>query len=162
MIRRLFLVLTAVSAMLLWSATAYAQGNEEFSAGIYSGRCGDIGDEVRRLNVPQFETGDWQGTQGAPRVLESDTDDIGDVSANELFDTPHVVVVLADADVVACGEIGGHLGDDDDEDLLFGLRPIDDSEYVGVAVVNDIDDDDDEFEVEVYVVYPESLDTSAD
>lgn len=164
MIRRLFLMAALVSAMLAWGGSASAQGEEEYSAGFYAGRCTDIGDEVRQLDALQFGEGEQIGTPGAPRVLQSTTDDIDDVPVDELTETPHAIVILDGDTQVACGEFGGNVGHDRDEDLVFGLAPLDDSGYVGVAVVDEIgvddnegEDDEDDFDVTLYVVYPESL-----
>lgn len=162
MTRRLFLIIAVMGATLAWAGGATAQGEDDYSAGLYSGRCGDIGDEVLGLNALQFQEGELHGTPGAPSVLQSDTDDINEASPDELFADPHVIVVSAGDTQVACGEFGGNIGHDRDQDLVFGLAPIDDSGYVGVAVVTDIDvddnegDDDDDFDVTLYVVYPES------
>lgn len=164
MIRRSFLVVAVLSAMLSWGEAAYAQGEEEYDAAIYSGLCDEIGDQVRRLDALQFEIGEWRGTEGAPSVLESETEDIDDVPAEELFDTPHVVIVAAEGEAVACGEFGGLVGVVRDQDLVFGLAPIDESGYVGMTIVDGVsrEDDDDQFDVNVYVVHPETINADLD
>ena len=164
MIRRSVLVVAVLSAMLSWGEAAYAQGEEEYDAAIYSGLCYEIGDQVRLLDALQFEWGTWEGTEGAPSVLESETEDIDDVPAEELFDTPHVVVVAAEGEAVACGAIGGHVGIDRDQDLVFGLEPIDDSGYVGITIVEGVsrENDDDQFDMNVYVIHPETVNANLD
>ncbi|HEV2128918.1 MAG TPA: hypothetical protein VGR22_09895 [Thermomicrobiales bacterium] len=159
MISRFVLLLSILAAMFVSIQATSAQGEDQYTAAIVSGRCIDIGEAVLVLDTPQYETGEWRGTEGAPVVLESDNDDIGEVPASVLFDTPHSVVVLEDDDPVACGEFGGLVGVEEDQDLIFGLSPVNDSGYVGVVVVNGVsrDDEDDEFEVDVYVIDPESL-----
>lgn len=160
--RRIFLIATAITAMFTWASSASAQGEEEYSAGFYSGRCDSIGDEVRQLDALQFEQGELRGTPGAPDVLQSTTDDIDDVPIDDLLGEPHSIVISAGDTQVACGEFGGNVGGDRDEDLVFGLAAIDDSGYVGVAVVEGLSGDendgegDDDLDVTVYVVHPDS------
>lgn len=159
MISRFVLVLSILAAMFVSIQTASAQGEEQYTAAIYSGRCYDIGDPVLVLDTPQYEIGEWRGTEGAPEVLESNNDNIGEVPASELFDTPHSVVVFEDDEMVACGEFGGLVGVERDQDLVFGLSPVNDSGYVGVVVVNGVSrgDEDEQFEVDVYIIDPESM-----
>jgi hypothetical protein len=84
-----------------------------------------------------------------PVVVESSTDDIGRLSGQDLTGSPHLVAVFVDD---ACGDIGGVT---DDDDLMVGLSPVDESGYFGVANIEDVtDDDDDDLEVDVYVVQP--------
>jgi hypothetical protein len=148
MMSRGLVLAIAICAALAWGNVATAQ-NGDISAAVHSGACNELGDEVASLNTPQPEGGDWVGVEGLGVVLQSETDDV--VSGQDLIDSPHSVVIFAGGTVVACGEVGGPL---DDEDLYIGLQPVDNSGYFGIAELDDLDDDDDEVEIDLYVFQP--------
>ena len=135
---RSFLMPIAVGASLVWGGIGAAQDGGDISAAVHSGGCDDLGQEVASLTVPSSEDGEWAGVDGIGAVLESETDDVA--SGQALLDSPHSIVVFAQGNVVACGEVGGNV---DDEDLDIGLRPVGDSGYFGIAKLNDVRGDDD-------------------
>jgi hypothetical protein len=130
-----------------------AQSDGDHTAAIHAGACGEIGEELVMLNAPQHESGDWLGIEGLAPILESDTEDISDVSGPGLTDEPHSIVMFSGETAVACGEIGGPV---DDDDMIVSIHPVDESGYFGIADIDDIldDDDDDGVEVHLYVVQP--------
>lgn len=157
---RLFqLGVVALGAVLVLAGSASAQTpTGDYSAAIHAGMCAELDEEVVSLNAPAPEGGDSIGVEDLAVVLESDNDDIAGVTGVQLTGSPHSVVVFSGEDVVACGEIGGSI---DDEDLIIGIHPEGDSGYFGIADFDDIveesdddDDDDNEVDVELYVVEP--------
>ena len=102
------------------------------------------------LDDDEPEVGNTQGALDAPSVLRSDSD--AEISLDDLLESPHAVVIRESAEatdvVLACGNIGGIVNDDD---LYIGLAQVDDSGYYGVAKLSS---DDDNTEVELLVVQP--------
>jgi len=144
-----------LGAALMLGGSAVAQDQPiPVSAAIHAGSCAEPGEQVVALDAFRTGMGSAVGASGVPVVVESSTDDIGRISGQDLTGSPHLIAVFADDAMVACGDIGGVV---DDDDLLVGLSPVDDSGYFGVANVEDItDDDDDDLEVDIYVVQPNS------
>jgi hypothetical protein len=102
-------------------------------AAIYAGTCEDLGDVVAELPDVTGAEGPAVGQRSA--IEAEDATATVDVALDDLLDDDHAVAVLGsdeeDAPVVACGEIGGV--DDDDGELVVGLREVDDSGFAGVA-----------------------------
>lgn len=151
-------IITLCSALILAGTVSAQTPTGAHGAAIHAGACDNLGELVVSLGVPEPEGGAWVGVEGLAVVLESDTDDIVEVTGAQLTDSPHSVVVSSGDAVVACGEIGGPI---DDVDLIIGIHPVDDSGYFGIADLDDIvedgdDDDDDgeEVDVDLYVVQP--------
>ena len=128
---------------------------ETLVAGIYAGSCADFtGDPVETLRDLTLDSrnAEFRGLNTAMAVLDSDTE--LNIAIGSLLDSPHAIVVGDATAPVACGDIGGLVDlNDDDEDLDIGLWPVDDSGYFGIAEI-DGDDEDNETEVSVYVAVP--------
>jgi hypothetical protein len=100
---------------------------------IHAGSCADLGEVVVTPGAAVAPSGPAVGQETAIPVL------IGaatlDLSLDVLIDQDHAVAVLAstepDAEIVACGDIGGV--DDDDGALAIGLREVDGSGLAGIA-----------------------------
>ena len=144
----LHIMIAFIAALGLGSAVT-AQSEDDVTAAIHAGMCSDLGEEVATLNDPQPESGSWIGVEGLGQVLESETDDV--IRGDTLIDSAHSIVIFANGEPVACGEIGGYA---DDDDLYIGLQPVGNSGYFGIADLDDIDDDDDEVEIDLYVFQP--------
>jgi hypothetical protein len=103
------------------------------SAAIYTGSCADLGSVAATLPPIVDPNGPPVGQASA--IEASTTSAIVPVSLNLLIDQPHAVAVLEstapNAGVIACGDIGGV--DNDDGELVIGLRQVSDSNFIGVA-----------------------------
>jgi hypothetical protein len=148
-------VLAMLSLALLGHDRVHAQDTETPTAAIHAGTCGEIGEELVSLNEPRAEGGNWVGQEGLAPILESDTENLSEISATQLTDSPHAIVIHAGDTPVACGEIGGPV---DDGDLILAVHPVDASGYFGIADIDGFpegdDDDGDDVEVHLYLVQP--------
>lgn len=103
------------------------------ASAIYTGSCDELGEVAATL--PNIV--DPQGRPvGQSSAIEAGTaSSTIDVSLDVLLDKEHAVAVLEsntpDADVIACGDIGGV--DNDDGELVIGLREVDGSGFAGVV-----------------------------
>jgi hypothetical protein len=117
----------------------------------------DIGgdDDADDDGTGQTSQGQFVGSESASVVERSDDTEI-QTSLDELVGAPHVVTIFeseGSETIIACGEIGGFVlseDDDDDEDLVIGLREQADSGFAGVAAFDD-EDDDSELDVDLYL-----------
>lgn len=147
--------MAAGAAGLATAQSTPATAPDTLVAGIYAGSCADFsGDAVESLRDLTLDNanGEARGLPSAMAVLDSDTE--LRVSINTFLDSPHSIVIGDPSNPVACGDIGGLVDlNNDDEDLDIGLWPVNDSGYFGIAEI-DGDDDDNETEVAVYVAVP--------
>jgi hypothetical protein len=165
-----FLISASVAGGAVGLSTAQqSPAVETLQAGIFATSCADLtGTAVETLDNLLLDdndgSGEFRGLPSAMTVLESDSD--VDISLSTLLDSPHSIVIGDPNTPVACGDIGGFIRDDSEDDdgfdLVVGLMPWGDSGYFGIAQIegdNNIDDDDDddddgESEVEVHVAVP--------
>lgn len=128
------------------SAAAIAQVESPVVGAINAGTCDALGERVHELapvDVGDAVVGERVGSELALAMSYSITD--LDAAFDDLVAAPHAIVVPADGDPLACGEIGGY-GDDDG--LIVGLRGLDGTGLAGMAFLWD---DDDAVEVELYL-----------
>lgn len=101
------------------------------------------------------ESPEVRGTLTVGDVTYSETDDI-ELVWDDVLSSPHAIVVHESEDnmdtYIACGDIGGVVFGDDDDEMVIGLHPVGDSGFSGIAVLDA--DDDDEVDVEVYMSAP--------
>ena len=164
-----------LTAALLLSATVVAGGVglstaqqapavETLQASNFATSCADLtGDAVETLEnlLLEKDDADFRGLPSAMVVLQSESE--VDLSMKSMLDSPHSIVIGDPNEPVACGDIGGYVpeeDDDDADDLEIGLMPWGDSGYFGVAHIdgdNNFDadaDDDSATEIEVEVAVP--------
>jgi len=146
----------AAGAAGLTAAQSTPISNSALVAGVFAGSCADFagGEPVEALRDLTLDNanGEARGLPSAMAVLDSDTE--LRVSINTFLDSPHSIVIGDPSNPVACGDIGGLVDlNNDDEDLDIGLWPVNDSGYFGIAEI-DGDDDDNETEISVYVAVP--------
>lgn len=128
-------------------------------AHIHSGTCDELDPnpaqplnniEPRLNDSDDDNANEPQGVLTAPRVLYSDTD--VEMSLDDLLAESYSINIHESEEqiqnYIACGEIGGVKVDDE---ILIGLRPMNDSGYTGVAILKA---DGDKTEVKVYLVEP--------
>lgn len=103
------------------------------------------------------ETPEVRGTLTVGDVTYSETDNI-EFTWDDMLSSPHAIVVYESEDnvdtYIACGDIGGVVFGDDDDEMVIGLHPVGDSGFSGIALLDA--DDDDEVDVEVYMSAPTS------
>ena len=127
---------TAVPNQVPESPTAVeepARDEEVRPAAIHAGSCDDLGRVQTVLSDALPPQGPPVGQRSA---IEAETGSTtADVSLDDLIDEDHAIAVLEsddqDAEVIACGDIGGT--DDDDGALIIGLQEVDDSDFTGIA-----------------------------
>ena len=116
--------------------------------------------EPRMSGDDPEETPAPEGVLTAPAVLFSDSEDL-DLSWDDMLATSHSINVHESDEAIdvyiACGEIGGVVVDDE---LVIGLRPLNDSGYSGVAKLSK--DEDGNVDVEVYLSEPVSDELAPD
>jgi len=100
---------------------------------IYVGSCDDLGRV--EANLPDTLLPEGRSI-GQDTAIEAETGSgTADVSLDDLIDEDHAIAVLEsdeeDAEVIACGEIGG--SDDGDGVFVIGLREVEGSGYAGIA-----------------------------
>jgi hypothetical protein len=102
-------------------------------AAIYSGSCDQLGD--LQADLPNIVDPQGCPVGQASAIEAATTSTTVGISLDVLIDQEHAVVVLEsntpDADVIACGDIGGI--DDVDGELVIGSRELDKSEFTGIA-----------------------------
>ncbi len=155
---------TRIGALGIAGALAMGTGsalavheNVDYPVAIHAGTCEMPGDEVAalgsvtRLPVEAPDEGDVVGAAGS-QVVHGFEDEVElALTVDDLFAADHLVALFdAEGAIVACGPIGQYTYTDG-EDIAFGLRPVGESPWNGVVLV-DNDDDDDDLEIEVYVV----------
>ena len=127
------------------------------TAGIFGGGCDALASPVAFAlddvaigdDDGRRPSGDPVGAVGAADVLVSVTQRNG-ARVDDVLGQPHAVAVAAaDGTVVACGEIGGYLYEN--EDLYIGLRGQNGSGVAGIALIEG-DDDDAELDVTIFLV----------
>jgi plastocyanin len=135
------------------TASAQGEGNTPHPAHIHSGSCDNLGDIVAPLeDVRELTAGESFGADTAIRVEQSQTD--VDLTLGEMLAAPHAINIHQSADeiqnYIACGDLGGRVVDNE---LEIGLRELNGSGYVGVALI-DTDDDDEGSDVDVFLIRP--------
>jgi len=128
-------------------------------AHIHSGTCDDLDPnpaqplnniEPRLNDDDDDNANEPQGVLTAPRVLYSETD--VEMSLDDLLAESYSVNIHESNEqiqnYIACGEIGGVKVDDK---IIIGLRPLNDSGFSGIAI---LESDDDNTNVKVYLVEP--------
>jgi hypothetical protein len=89
------------------------------------------------------------GINQAGDVLYIHDDEEVHISFSRLTGELHALAIQdGNRTLIACREIVGPMVDDD---MLVPLRPVNDSGYAGIAIIED-EDDDDETEIKLYVI----------
>ena len=126
-------------------------------AHVHAGTCDDLDPNpaqpleniIPRLNDDEADN-EPQGVLTAPRTLYSETD--VEMSLDDMLAESHSINVHESEEqiqnYIACGEIGGVKVDDQ---ILIGLRPLNDSGFSGLAI---LESDGDNTKVKVYLVEP--------
>jgi hypothetical protein len=160
----------AVTALTLFAPVSLAQtpvseadtAEEAHPAHIHSGTCDTLGDVV----VPLSDVAD--PTAGAERVGPASAHAVKtsrtvvDMPLQEIIDGGHAINVHESAEAIdvyiACGDIGGALIPDEDEEgrmhLIIGLGELNDSGHTGTAWLGS---DGDQTEVVVNLVEPDDM-----
>lgn len=101
------------------------------------------------------ETPEVRGTLTVGDVTYSETDNI-EFAWDDMLASPHAIVVHESEEYmenyIACGDIGGVVFGDDDDEMVIGLHPVGDSGYTGIAMLDA--DDNGEVDVDVYMSAP--------
>jgi hypothetical protein len=134
---------------------------ESHPAHIHSGSCDQLGDVVVPLNDVAYPAGEHVGAESAHAVKTSIN--VVDMPLQELIDGDYAINVHKSADeidvYIACGDIGGILIPDDDEEgrmhLIIGLGELNDSGHVGTAWLGS---DGDQTDVVINLVEPDEMD----
>ena len=164
-----FLVAASVVAVGAGLSTAQqSPATDNLQASIFATSCADLTGEaletLENLLIDNDEgEAELRGLPSAMVVLESDS--TAGISLKRMLDSPHSIVIGDPNTPVACGDIGGFIredsDDDDTADLIIGLMPWgEDSNYSGIAEFegdNDMeadDDEDGETEINVQVAVP--------
>ena len=134
---------------------------EAHPAHIHSGSCDQLGDVVVPLNDVTYPAGEHVGSESAHAVKTSMN--VVDMPLQELIDGNYAINVHKSADeidvYIACGDIGGILIPDDDEEgrmhLIIGLGELNDSGHVGTAWLAN---DGDQTQVVIHLVEPDEMD----
>jgi hypothetical protein len=134
---------------------------ESHPAHIHSGSCDQLGDVVVPLNDVTYPAGEHVGAVSAHAVKTSIN--VVDMPLQELIDGDYAINVHKSADeidvYIACGDIGGVLIPDDDEEgrmhLIIGLGELNDSGHVGTAWLGS---DGDQTQVVINLVEPDEMD----
>ena len=134
---------------------------ESHPAHIHSGSCDQLGDVVVPLNDATYPAGEHVGAESAHAVKTSLN--VVDMPLQELIDGDYAINVHKSADeidvYIACGDIGGVLIPDNDEEgrmhLIIGLGELNNSGHVGTAWLGS---DDDQTQVVINLVEPDEMD----
>jgi hypothetical protein len=160
---------TVLAGSLLLGGTGMvlAQDDEEttgtaFPNHIHAGTCDDLdpnpaaplNDITEWLNDTDDETENSpQGVLTASRVFRGETEI--DMSLEDLLASSYSINVHESAEnienYIACGEIGGVVVDDDGDNLVVAIHPLNDSGYHGIAF---LEADDDQTTVRVWLSEP--------
>jgi hypothetical protein len=157
----------AVAALSLVVPAGRAQtpvadtGAEAHPAHIHSGSCDQLGDVVVPLDDVTAPAGEHVGAESAHAVKTSLN--VVDMPLQELIDGDYAINVHESADqidlYIACGDIGGVLIPDDDEEgrmhLIIGLGELNDSGHTGTAWLGS---DGDQTQVVIHLIEPEEMD----
>lgn len=151
-IRRFSVAAVALGLSVAFAGTALAQTSPAYTAAIHAGTCAEPGALVQELQAPRAAAGQIVGVDPGTTVMRSETDrdDVWDAAA--AIQSPHIVAVFADGELVACGAIGGALMDDDE--LVIGLGAVAESGHHGIAKIDEVGSNDDDLDVDLYVVAP--------
>src|SRR3954470_1866535 len=130
---------------------------ESHPAHIHSGSCDQLGDVVVPLDDVTYPAGEHVGAESAHPVKTSIN--VVDMPLQELIDGDYAINVHKSAEeigtYIACGDIGGILIPDDDEEgrmhLIIGLGELNDSGHVGTAWLGS---DGDQTQVVINLVEP--------
>jgi hypothetical protein len=161
--------LIAVAALMLVVPAGRAQtpvseadtAGEVHPAHIHSGSCDQLGDVVVPLNDVTYPAGEHVGSESAHAVKTSLN--VVDMPLQELIDGDYAINVHESADeidvYIACGDIGGVLIPDDDEEgrmhLIIGLGELNDSGHTGTAWLAS---DGDQTQVVIHLIEPDEMD----
>ena len=134
---------------------------ESHPAHIHSGSCDQLGDVVVPLDDVTYPAGEHVGAESAHAVKTSIN--VVDMPLQELIDGDYAINVHQSADeidvYIACGDIGGVLIPDEDEEgrmhLIIGLGELNDSGHVGTAWLGS---DGDQTQVVINLVEPDEMD----
>src|SRR5215217_176697 len=133
---------------------------ESHPAHIHSGSCDQLGDVVVPMDNVTYPAGEHVGAEAAHAVKTSIN--VVDMPLQELIDGDYAINVHKSAEeidvYIACGEIGGILIPDDDEEgrmhLIIGLGELNDSGHVGTAWLGS---DGDQTDVVINLVEPDEM-----
>lgn len=155
----------AVAALTLISPGSLAQtpadtAEEAHPAHIHSGTCDTLGDVVVPLTDVAAPAGERVGATTAHAVKTSRT--VVDMPLQEIIDGGHAINVHESAEAIdvyiACGDIGGTLIPDEDEEgrmhLIIGLGELNDSGHTGTAWLGSAGE---QTEVVVNMVEPDQM-----
>jgi hypothetical protein len=134
---------------------------EAHPAHIHSGSCDQLGDVVVPLEDVTYPAGEHVGAESAHAVKTSLN--VVDMPLQELIDGDYAINVHKSADeidvYIACGDIGGVLIPDDDEEgrmhLIIGLGELNDSGHTGTAWLAN---DGDQTQVVIHLIEPDEMD----
>src|SRR5215210_7071014 len=132
---------------------------ESHPAHIHSGTCDQLGDVVYPLADVTYPTGEQMGATGGHEVKISEVNHV-DMPLQDLLNGDYAINVHESADAIdvyiACGDIGGVLIPDDDEEgrmhLLIGLGELNDSGHTGTAWLAS---DGDQTQVVIHLIEPD-------
>ena len=160
-------VLAVACSVLVMSAATADTETTPHPANVHDGSCLDVGDVVAPLgDVSSRLLVDGTATVTEPVgpaenaiPVEASVTTIP-IAVADLLATPHSIVVRQSADELTvsllCGDIGG--AGMSALDLAFGLGPVDDSGYTGIATLHD--NGDRTTRVSVYIVSPQVIGTT--
>jgi hypothetical protein len=134
---------------------------ESHPAHIHSGSCDQLGDVVVPLDDVTYPAGEHVGAESAHAVKTSIN--VVDMPLQELIDGDYAINIHESAEAIdvyiACGDIGGILIPDEDEEgrmhLIIGLGELNDSGHVGTAWLGS---DGDQTQVVINLVEPDEMD----
>jgi hypothetical protein len=156
----------ALAALTLLVPVSFAQtpvldtAEEAHPAHIHTGTCDTLGDVVVPLADVAETAGEQVGAESAHAVKTSRT--VVDMPLQEIIDGGHAINVHESAEAIdvyiACGDIGGALITDDDEEgrmhLIIGLGELNDSGHTGTAWLGS---DGEQTEIVVNLVEPDEM-----
>ena len=157
---------TALAALTLLVPGSVAQTPvadteaEAHPAHIHSGTCDQLGDVVVPLTDVASPAGEQVGAESAHAVKTSMT--VVDMPLQEIIDGGHAINVHESAEAIdvyiACGDIGGVLIPDDDEEgrmhLIIGLGELNDSGHTGTVWLGS---DGEQTQVVINLVEPDEM-----
>jgi hypothetical protein len=157
---------TALAALTLLVPGSVAQTpvadteGEAHPAHIHTGTCDTLGDVVVPLTDVTHPAGEQVGAESAHAVKTSMT--VVDMPLQEIIDGGHAINVHESAEAIdvyiACGDIGGVLIPDEDEEgrmhLIIGLGELNDSGHTGTAWLGS---DGEQTQVVVNLIEPDEM-----
>jgi hypothetical protein len=154
----------ALAALTLLTPGLAAQDEEVevHPAHIHSGTCADLGDVVAPLNDVTYIGGDSERTGPASAIPVKGSVTVVDMPLQEIIDGGHAINVHESAEAIdvyiACGDIGGVLIPDEDEEgrmhLIIGLGELNDSGHTGTAWLGS---DGEQTQVVVNLIEPDEM-----